>query len=67
MGETIGIGLLLLGGLGLVAVFVRSFWRQSERQNQRWQARRGEDEDPDRFDDRGALRSHWGGWGRPGR
>lgn len=66
MGEAVGMGLLLLGGLGLVAVFVRSFWRQSERQNQRWQSRRGEDEGPDNFDDRGALRRHWGGWGRPG-
>jgi len=64
--EVIGMGLVLLGVLGIVAALVRSMWRMSERQHQRWQTRRGEHEDPDRFDDRGALRRHWGGWGRPG-
>ena len=64
--EAVGMGLLLLGILGIVAAFARSFWGQSEGQRQRWKTRRGEDEGPDRFDDRGALRRHWGGWGRPG-
>jgi hypothetical protein len=51
----------------VVGAFGRSMWRMSERDYERDQSRRGEDEDPDeRFDDRGALRRHWGGWGRPG-
>lgn len=62
---TIAFLLLLAVGIG---AFGRSVWRMSERDYERQQARRGEDEDPDRFfDDRGALRRHWGGWGRPGR
>jgi len=57
---------ILLIVAGLVVAFVTAMWRMSERQHQRWQTRRGEDEGPDRYDDRGALRRHWGGWGRPG-
>ena len=64
--EVIGVGMILLGVLGVLAAVARSFWRQSERQRQRWESRRGEDESPDRFDDRGALHRHWGGMGRPG-
>jgi hypothetical protein len=64
--ESIGMGLLAVGIVGLVAAFARSSWRESERQDQAWRSRRGEDEDPQRYDDRGALRGHWGGWGRPG-
>ena len=52
----------------LIGAFGRSMWRMSERDYERHRSRRGEDEDPDQFfDDRGALRRHWGGWGRPGR
>lgn len=65
--EALGFGLLAIGLVWLVIAMGRSMWRQSERQHQRWQARRGEDEPEERFDDRGDLRRHWGGWGRPGR
>lgn len=64
--EAIGMGLLAVGIVGILAAFARSSWRESERQHQRWRSRRGEDEDPERFEDRGELRRHWGGWGRPG-
>ncbi len=59
--------LLVLVMAGMIGAFGRYAWRRSERDYERYQARRGEDEDPDRVvDDRGALRRHWGGWGRPG-
>lgn len=52
----------------LIVAFARSSWRRSERDYERYRARRGEDEDPEgHADDRGTLRRHWGGWGRPGR
>lgn len=60
--------LLVLLVVVVIGAFGRSMWRMSERDYERWRSRRGVDEDPDRyFDDRGALRRHWGGWGRPGR
>lgn len=57
---------LILVAAGIILAFGFSFWRNSEDEYERWRSRRGEDEDPDRFDDRGAFRGHWGGWGRPG-
>lgn len=59
------IVLLLLLALMIVA-FARSSWRRSERDYERYRSRRGEDEE-EASDDRGTLRRHWGGWGRPGR
>ena len=62
--ETIAGILLILLVIGMVVAFAVSSWRRSEREQQRWQSRRGDD--PGQQEDMGATRSHWGGFGRPG-
>lgn len=52
--------------VAFVALFAVSAWRRSESEHDRWSSRRGEDEHTGAGGDRGAARSHWGGWGRPG-
>lgn len=65
METLLGIALLAVVALGIMA-FVVSGWRRSEREQQRWQSRRGVDEPQEGDGDRGAYRAHWGGLGRPG-
>lgn len=65
MATLAGVALVAAVVLGIVA-FVASSWRQSERDRQRWQSRRGVDETHQGDGDRGAYPSHWGGMGRPG-
>lgn len=62
----IGLGFGLVVVAVVVVVLVIPAWRRSEDQYARWQQRRG-DEDHHRPDPPGPGRSHWGGWGRPGR
>ncbi len=57
---------LVILGVVITIVFFVAFWGGSERQYEQWRNRRGEDEPRERHDDRGQLRRHWGGWGRPG-
>lgn len=60
---TVGVLLLLAA---MIRAFAKFSWRESEREYRDYEARRGEDEDPDGRGPRGAPWSHWGGWGRPG-
>lgn len=64
------LAVALVFGLVVVAVavvvLVIPAWRRSEDQHARWQQRRGEDDHTDPHSP-GPSRSHWGGWGRPGR
>jgi hypothetical protein len=65
--EYLGLIVLLAIIAAVIGIFAMWSWRRSEDEFEQWQQRRGEDEPTDGFDDRGALRSHWGGMGRPGR